>query len=86
MLGPCLRGGLNFKGSRIPEQNRIIERFFRSLKEEYVWPHTFQTFEEARRIIWDWMQWYNQCSVVRTYVMSVAHLVLGAVGWKSRSR
>ena len=42
-----------------PEQNGIIERFFRSLKEECVWQHTFQTFEEARRIIRDWVHWYN---------------------------
>ena len=42
-----------------PEQNGMIERFFRRLKDECVWPHTFQTFEEARRIIWDWVQWYN---------------------------
>jgi putative transposase len=27
------------------EQNGIIERFFRSLKEACVWQHTFQTFE-----------------------------------------
>ena len=43
-----------------PEQNGMIERFFRSLKEECVWQHTFQTFEEARRIIRDWVTWYNQ--------------------------
>ena len=43
-----------------PEQNGIIERFFRSLKEECVWQHTLQTFDEARRVIRDWMQWYNQ--------------------------
>lgn len=42
-----------------PEQNGIIERFFRSLKEECVWQQTFQTFEEARRIIRAWLQWYN---------------------------
>jgi len=42
-----------------PEQNGLIERFFRSLKEECVWQHTFQTFEEARRIIQNWVQWYN---------------------------
>ncbi|OQW37779.1 MAG: hypothetical protein A4E19_12200 [Nitrospira sp. SG-bin1] len=34
-----------------PEQNGIIERFFRSLKEECVWQHAFQTCEEARRVI-----------------------------------
>ena len=43
-----------------PEQNGIIERFFRSLKEECVWQHTFQTFEEARRVIRNWMRWYNE--------------------------
>ena len=42
-----------------PEQNGMIERFFRSLKEECVWQRTFQTFEEARWIIRDWVQWYN---------------------------
>ena len=43
-----------------PEQNGIIERFFRSLKEECVWQHRFQTFEEARRVIRDWLRWYNE--------------------------
>ena len=37
----------------------MIERFFRRLKEECVWQHTFQTCEVARRIIRDWVQWYN---------------------------
>jgi hypothetical protein len=32
------------------------------------------------------MQRYNQCSAVRMYVMSVTHLVLGAVAVKSRSK
>ncbi|MCS6316512.1 MAG: IS3 family transposase [Nitrospira sp.] len=48
-----------FSTPYMPEQNGMIERFFRSLKEECVWQYTFQTFEEARRIIWDWGQWYN---------------------------
>jgi len=43
-----------------PEQNGIIERFFRSLKEECVWQHMFQTFDEARRVIRNWMRWYNE--------------------------
>ena len=43
-----------------PEQNGIIERFFRSLKEECVGQHVFRTFEDARRVIREWMQWYNQ--------------------------
>lgn len=43
-----------------PEQNGIIERFFRSLKEECVRQHTLQTFEEVRRVIRAGMQWHNE--------------------------
>ena len=42
-----------------PEQNGLIERFFRSLKEECVWQHRFASFEDARRTINRWMNWYN---------------------------
>ena len=38
-----------------PEQNGLIERFFRSLKEECVWQHQFANFEEARKMINPWM-------------------------------
>ncbi|WP_138708178.1 integrase core domain-containing protein [Desulfocurvibacter africanus] len=31
-----------------PQQNGLIERFFRSLKEECVWQRSFKSFEEAR--------------------------------------
>ena len=43
-----------------PEQNGMIERFFRSLKEECVWQHSFQSFEEARRAIGRWIRFYNE--------------------------
>ena len=43
-----------------PEQNGLIERFFRSFKEECVWQHRFETFEEARQVIRKWIEWYNQ--------------------------
>ncbi len=42
-----------------PEQNGLVERFFRSLKEECVWQHRFQGFDEARRTIERWLDWYN---------------------------
>jgi putative transposase len=42
-----------------PQQNGIIERFFRSLKEECVWQRSFKSFAEARRIITEWVTWYN---------------------------
>lgn len=43
-----------------PEQNGLIERFFRSLKEECVWQHTFESFTEAKRVISAWISWYNE--------------------------
>lgn len=43
-----------------PEQNGLIERFFRTLKEECVWQHQFESFEHARRVITRWITWYNQ--------------------------
>jgi len=42
-----------------PEQNGLIERFFRSLKEECVWLHNFGSFSEARAAITKWIHWYN---------------------------
>jgi putative transposase len=42
-----------------PEQNGLVERFFRSLKEECVWQHNFGGFDEARSKIRQWIGWYN---------------------------
>jgi putative transposase len=42
-----------------PEHNGIVERFFRSLKEECVWQYNFGTFAEARSAITQWIKWYN---------------------------
>jgi len=42
-----------------PEQNGLMERFFRSLKEECVWQHVFQDFDEARRAVMQGIDWYN---------------------------
>ena len=42
-----------------PEQNGMIERFCRSLKEECVWQYHFANFVEARATITPWIDWYN---------------------------
>ncbi len=42
-----------------PEQNGLIERWFRSLKEECVWQQQFDSFQEAQPAIRAWIQWYN---------------------------
>lgn len=43
-----------------PEQNGLIERFFRSFKEECVWQQNVTSFEEARRAVKAWLEWYNR--------------------------
>jgi putative transposase len=47
-----------------PEQNGLIERFFRSgalwAKEECVWQQSFGTFADAQAAIRGWIQWYNE--------------------------
>ena len=42
-----------------PEQNGLIERFFRSLKEECIWLHNYRSFEELRVAVAQWLEWYN---------------------------
>jgi putative transposase len=42
-----------------PEQNGIIERFFRSLKEECVWQQSLHNFAEAKVAIRQWIEWYT---------------------------
>lgn len=42
-----------------PQQNGMIERVIRTLKEQCVQRHRFETQQHAARIIADWIQWYN---------------------------
>jgi putative transposase len=48
-----------------PEQNGVIERFFRSLKEECVWLRPFESFRHARRRIRERID-FNSVSARRT--------------------
>jgi putative transposase len=34
-----------------PEQNGLLERFFRSFKEECIWQQNFTSFEEAQLVV-----------------------------------
>jgi putative transposase len=43
-----------------PEQNGLIERFFRRLKEECVWQHNFDSFSQAGEKVGSWIRWYNE--------------------------
>ena len=42
-----------------PEYNGVIERFFRTLKQECVWLHHFESFEAAEQVIMAWIERYN---------------------------
>ena len=42
-----------------PKGNAVIERFFRSLKEECVWQQKFHNFEQAEKAVDAWVTHYN---------------------------
>lgn len=56
------RLGINHTRTMVntPKGNAIIERFFRSLKEECVWQHQFKNFDEAKKFVDEWVVKYNQ--------------------------
>ena len=44
---------------REPEGNGVAERFIRTLKENFLWVHTFDTIEELRCALQDFVAHYN---------------------------
>lgn len=42
-----------------PEGNGMIERFFRTLKEEEVWLNEYENFQEAKERIEKFIHFYN---------------------------
>jgi putative transposase len=44
---------------REPEGNGVAERFIRTLKENFLWVHTFDTIEELRCALQDFIAHYN---------------------------
>jgi putative transposase len=44
---------------RQPEGNSVAERFIRTLKENFLWVHTFDTVEDLRRGLQDFVAHYN---------------------------
>lgn len=43
-----------------PEQNGMVERVIRTLKEQCAHRHRFETLQHASRVIGDWIRFYNQ--------------------------
>src|SRR5258708_26589105 len=44
---------------RSPEQNGMVERVIRTLKDQCVHRHRFETMQHASRVIADWIGFYN---------------------------
>ena len=42
-----------------PEQNGMVERLIRTLKDQCVHRHRFETLQHASRVIGDWVSFYN---------------------------
>jgi putative transposase len=49
---------------RQPEGNGVAERFIRTLKENFLWVHTFDTIEELRQALVDFARHYNETWLV----------------------
>jgi transposase InsO family protein len=45
---------------RAPEGNGCSERFIRTLKEQLLWVRTFETVEELRLALHEWLEVYNE--------------------------
>jgi len=43
-----------------PQQNGMIERFFRTIKEECIWHYNFKSLKETNEIISQWIDFYNK--------------------------
>jgi putative transposase len=56
------RLGINHTRTMVntPKGNAVIERFFRSLKQECVWLHRFENFEQSKEVIDKWIKQYNE--------------------------
>ncbi len=42
-----------------PQQNGMVERLIRTIKEQYIWMHNFDSLNEARFAICKWLVFYN---------------------------
>ncbi len=48
-----------YTGYDSPDDNAYVERVFRTVKEEEIWPNEYDSFSEAHKAIEDYMDYYN---------------------------
>lgn len=65
-----------------PEQNGLMERFFRSLKEECIWQQRLELLGHVREAIGQWIRYYNEQRPHQAlnYAAPSAHPALSARG------
>ena len=68
-----------------PDGNAVVERFFRILKEECVWQHQFESFEQAEKTVSEWIDFHNTERVVRPLGISVLFNIEANV-WKDSGK
>ena len=49
-----------YTGYDSPDDNAYIERVFRTIKEEEIWPNEYDSFAEAHKAIEDYVKYYNE--------------------------
>lgn len=49
---------------REPEGNGVVERFFRTLKEQLLWLNRYESIEDLRAAVLDFVRKYNTCWMV----------------------
>ena len=67
---PCSKKFVEFLGSKgikgeytgydAPDDNAFVERVIRTIKEEEVWPNSYESFSEAHQAIDNYINFYNQ--------------------------
>jgi putative transposase len=53
-----LRG--QYTGYNAPDDNAFVERVIRTIKEEEIWPNSYDTWSEAHEAIDRYVRWYNE--------------------------
>nr|WP_286906636.1 integrase core domain-containing protein [Roseovarius sp.] len=56
-----------------PQQNGMVERFLRTLKEQCVHHHRFESIQHAMRVIGDWITFYNNRRPHQALAMRTPH-------------
>jgi putative transposase len=49
-----------YTGYNAPDDNAFVERVIRTIKEEEIWPNSYDTWSEAHNAIDQYVRWYNE--------------------------